>query len=136
MHKIQRVSLFFRVLFQITFVIMPVLLILFWINAPNPIALGAQTSGDMLINFIPKYIHVMHPLSTTEKLIGFVISLIPTSIQLLVFYFLIKLFRLYERGEIFSANNVKYLRNIGYTLLIGQLVNPIFEGLLSVALTW
>jgi len=53
-----------------------------------------------------------------------------------VLYFLIKLFRQYEKGEIFLIENVRYIRNIGYTLLIGQLLNPIYDGLISADLTW
>ena len=76
------------------------------------------------------------PLTTTTKILGFVVNLIPTGVQLFVLYFLIKLFRLYEKSEIFSLENVRYIKKVGYTLLIGQLINPIYEVLMSVTLTW
>jgi hypothetical protein len=50
-------------------------------------------------------------------------------------YSLIKLFRLYERGEIFSINNVNYIRNIGYALLATEFFEPIFQFLMGVVLT-
>ena len=58
------------------------------------------------------------------------------SIELYILYSLIKLFKLYEKAEIYSINSVRYIRNIGYALIITQLVNPIYEGLMGVALTW
>lgn len=138
MHKIQRVSLFFRVLFQIAFIVLPVALVLFWLNGPNPIVLSPVTeaSSGVEITFIPKSIHIMHAVSGMEKFYGFLITLIPTGIDLLTLYFLIKLFRLYEKGEIFTISNVRYLRNIAYTLLVGELINPIYQGLISGAMTW
>jgi hypothetical protein len=56
--------------------------------------------------------------------------------ELYILYSLIKLFGLYSKGEIFSVNSVKHIRNIGYALLITQIVNPLYEGLMGLALTW
>jgi hypothetical protein len=66
---------------------------------------------------------------------GFSLSLIPAGIEMLVLYFLSKLFRLYETGEIFSINNVRYIRNVGYALLAGQVFYPVYEGLMGIILT-
>jgi hypothetical protein len=72
-----------------------------------------------------------------EKLLGFFVSAILLGIALFILYFLIKLFRLYEKGEIFSFNNVRYIRNIGYVLLIGQLIaSPLNQFLMGLVLTW
>lgn len=155
MNKIKRVSLFFRIIFQIIFIAIPILLIFSWIYAPEPLNLFI---GIIKFNAIPstyagphvyaKGAYLLHPpmgapepvllhiLSWKEKCLGFLVSLLPTTIDLIVLYCLIKLFRLYEQGEIFSINNVKYIRNIGYALLIGQLLNPIYQGLMGIVLTW
>lgn len=118
MNKIQCVSKFFRILFQIAFIALPLLQIAFWLNAPNPLKfLGDSIHFDM----IPQ-ITVLHPLSDTAKFLGFCINMIPTAISLYILYSLIKLFRLYEMGEIFSIKIVNHFRNVGYALLIGQLV--------------
>lgn len=132
MNKIQRVSLFFRVLFQITFVVIPIALVIAWIKAPDPLF---SFHGIDALMIPTKEYPVMHVLSLTTRLLGFMISLIPYGIELIILYFLIKLFGLYERGEIFSVSNVKYIRNIGYTLVIGQLLHPIYEGCMGVILT-
>lgn len=133
MNKIQRVSIFCKWVFQILFFAFPIMSIIFWINAPSPIV-SAQHA--IVINGIPHAIKIFHTLSATTKLIGFAISLIPLTINLCVLYFLIRLFQLYAQCEIFSLKNVHYIKCIGYALFIEQLVHPIYEALLSAALTW
>ena len=56
-------------------------------------------------------------------------------IELYILYSLIKLFGLYSKGEIFSVNNVRYIRNIGYALLFTQIVNPLYQVLMGAVLT-
>jgi hypothetical protein len=133
MNKIKRVSLCFRMLFQIAFITLPILVILSWIKAPAPLLTMA---GDIAINMIPHDYPILHPLSTTTHLLGFLVSMIPVTVTLFTLHYLIKLFGLYEKGEIFSLQNVNLIRNIGYTLFIGQLINPIYDVLISLTLTW
>src|SRR5579872_346206 len=133
MEKIKRVSIFFRVLFQIIFILTPIFLVIAWINAPRPIYF---LDHIFAIDNVPQDYPILAPLSPTAKILGFIISFIPTGVKMFVLYFLIKLFRLYEKGEIFLLENVRYIRNIGYALLIGQLLNPIYDGLISADLTW
>src|SRR5436190_811631 len=107
MNKIQRVSLFFRVLFQIAFIVIPIALVIAWIKAPDPLfSLGSFATTMIPTSEYP----VLHPLSLTTRVLGFIVSLIPNGIDLIILYFLIKLFRLYEKGEIFSGSNVNYIR--------------------------
>lgn len=133
MNKIKKTSLFFRILFQIIFVLLPIILLIAWMNAPTPLTIFGNA---ITMDFIPHGIPILNPMTTMTKIFGFLVSLIPMLVNLFVLYFLIKLFRLYEQGEIFTANNVRYIRNTGYALLIGQLLNPIYQALLSLVLTW
>lgn len=132
MDKIQRVSLFFRILFQIIFILIPVTLVIKWVYAPQVIHLGGMGTLRTLSHSYP----ILGPLTLQTKILGFLASLIPMTVNLIVLYFLIQLFRLYEQGEIFSLKNVRYIRNIGYTLLVGQLVHPIYDVFISIVLTW
>lgn len=135
MKKIQRVSKFFKWIFQLAFVLAPILLILFWIKFPSPVSNLAAEHG-FFIRFISKGINIMHPISTTTKLLGFIIDLIPSTVNLCIFYFLIHLFKLFEKANIFSMDNVIYIKRIGYAILIGQLINPVYQLLISANLTW
>lgn len=112
---------------------LPVLSILFWIQAPSAIQLGHQA---IVISEIPASIKILNTLTSLTKLYGFAVSPIPLTIKLLVLYFLIQLFRRYEQRNIFSIKNVNTIKSIGITLFIGQLINPIYQALLSFLLTW
>lgn len=146
MNKIKNVSLFFRLVFQIIFIALPVLLIISWVHAPDELALLA---GSIKFNAIPAtysgmhtYISqdipekaILHTLTVGEKFLGCLVSAIPMMVNLFVLYSLIKLFKLYEKGEVFSINHVKYIRHIGYALLTGQLIEPIYQFIMGFVLT-
>jgi hypothetical protein len=137
MNRIKKVSLFFRLVFQIIFVTLPVLLIISWVYAPDELMLLA---GIIRINAIPAVYSVpqtiQHTLSVGEKSLGCLVSVIPLMLVMFIFYSLIKLFKLYEKGEIFSIQHVRYIRNIGYTLLAGQLIEPFYQFAMGLVLTW
>lgn len=146
MEKIRRVSLYFRMIFQLIFIALPVLLIVSWIYAPESLVL---LHGIIHLDAIPANysgMHVfssqgepekalLHTLSVSEKILGCLVSAIPMIVNMFILFMLIKLFRLYEKGEIFTVNNVKYLRNIGYALLIGQLIDPAYQFVMGIVLT-
>lgn len=134
MNKIQRVSKCFGLFFQLLFVGLPLLLAIGWMSSPESFV----TAGGIInMNFIPRsYVgKILHVLSDSDRLLGFCLNMIPLSIQLYILYSLIKLFKLYEQGDIFSLQNVRHIRNIGYALFITQLINPFYEGLMGVVLT-
>jgi hypothetical protein len=139
--KIKRISFLFRLLFQALFVSLPLLLAIAWTTSPDSLVIF---NGFINLAFIPKaYLAtashssaILHTLSAQERLLGFFVSALPITIQLYIIYSLIKLFKLYEIGEIFSINHVRYIKNIGYALVIGQLINPLYEGIMGVILTW
>lgn len=146
MNRIKNVSLFFRLVFQIIFVALPVLLILSWIYAPDEVVLLA---GFIKLNAIPATysgMHtytaqgipekaILHTLTMGEKTLGCLVSAIPMLVEMFILYSLIKLFRLYANGEIFSINHVRNIRNIGYALLIGQVCEPFYQFVMGLVLT-
>lgn len=141
-HKIQIISKLFKWLFELSFlvgcIVIPILLIIFWMNAPTPI-LATLPGFDLNISYMPNLsmgVNHLHPLYTDTKILGFIISLIPLTANLFVLYFLIRLFKTFERFEIFSIHSVHYIKYIGFTLLISQLLYPIQQALLSAAITW
>ncbi len=131
MNKITNVSLIFRLLFQAIFIGLIFTQIVGWIYAPI-------YNIYNLFNVIPySYLgYVKHALNLNAKIAGFFVTSIPTLFKLLTLYFLIKLLRLYENLIFFSEENVRYIKNAGYSLLILQFINPISEFLLGFILTW
>ena len=136
MNKIQRVSFYFRLIFQCFFCIIPLTLILFWVFLPAN-NLGVDQWFGM-VNYIPEGIQnkIINPLPGSTKLLGFLISLIPVTVSEIILFLLIRLFRHYEKNEIFNLKSVNYIKKIGRTLLVGCMLAPIHEVLLSAALTW
>lgn len=132
--KIKKISRSFRWLFTAIFMALPVIHGLLWFYAPIPKYDFMQLG--FVVDLIPKGIHLLTPLSPLTRLYSFLVDLVPLIILEFLFYSLIRLFKLYERGEIFSALNVVCIKNIGVSLLVLQIVQVICNGLLSMILTW
>jgi hypothetical protein len=127
MNKIKYVSLFFKLLFQIIFICLLIMQVIGWVYAPI----------DSWFNVIPRVYQasIANNFDLNTKIAGFVVTMVPTAIKLMVLYFLIKLFALYERHEFFSENNVRYIRNAGYALFLEQIIRPISDFILGFVLT-
>lgn len=134
MDKIKRISLFFRVLFQFLLVALPIFLITAWVKFSGTLVM---ISGIINLSYIPAAYSnsILHTLSGSEKLLALCLSSIPMFVQLYILFSLIRLFKLYEKGEIFSINNVRYIRNIGYALLVTQIIDPVYQGAMGFVLT-
>jgi hypothetical protein len=155
MNRIKSVSLFFKIVFQIIFITLPILLIISWIYAPEELVLlagiiklnaipanyaGMHAYSVHGIHFLPPAsgVHgkaILHTLTIGEKIIGCLVSVIPLAVHMLIVYSLIQLFNLYEKGEIFTMHHVKYIRHIGYALLAGQLIQPFYQFAMGLVLT-
>lgn len=133
MNKIKIVSLLLRLLLQTLVVAIPIILIVAWVQAPKTLALFHHI---ITMQAVPGDWPILSPLSADTKVYGFLVSLIPAGVVLCTLYFLIKLFRAFEKGEIFSISNTKTIRNIGYTILTGQILHPFYDALMSFVLTW
>ncbi len=134
MHKIQRVSFYFRWLLQIAFCVFPVLYIVSWMQAPNEL----NIFQSLRINAIPlEYRHaIFHTLSNSEKFQGFLVDLIPIFIDLYIIGLLIKLFGQFQRGNLFTKLNIQTTQRVGFALFATQMVAPFCEVLMGYVLTW
>jgi hypothetical protein len=134
MNRIQRVSLFFRIIFQLIFVALPILVIIAWTQAPDQVVLFSHV---FTLDAVPKAYQqaILHPLSASEKMTGFLLNCVPLVIELFILYSMIKLFRLYEQNEIFSLSNVRHIRNIGFSLLAYEILDPFYQFFMGIILT-
>lgn len=156
MKRIKNVSLFFRLILQILFVVLPLTMIISWIYAPEPISFfanifqfsaipkvysGMHSYTIPGVHFLPtaKWVEdkaILHTLTTNEKISGCLVTAIPTLVNMFVLYCLICLFKRYEKGDIFSLSHVNYIRNIGYALLADQLIiQPLYQFVMGIVLT-
>ncbi len=135
MHNIQKVSQWFQWLFIIIFFFLPIMHIIGWIFLPVHSTVITPRAA-FSISLIPDGIYIMHPISSMNRFEGFLIGLIPLFFIEFILYQLIKLFNAYKHNDIFSLENVKRIRLIGYFMLFEQIINPFYQALMSFALTW
>ena len=69
------------------------------------------------------------------RLLGFLVEMIPMSAAIYGLLKLRHLFQLYEKGLIFTDQNVDCLRSLGYTLLVWVACDVVRHSLLSIVLT-
>ena len=139
MNKIQLVSQIFLGVFRALLILLPLSLLLFWVDAPNGLIKSTLSEGWaslLTINYMANTPPVLHTLSATTKLLGFLISLIPFCVNMLTVYFLMKLFKNYAALNIFSRENARFIKRTGWTIFIGQILRPIHDSMLSAAVTW
>ncbi|MDQ2993982.1 MAG: DUF2975 domain-containing protein [Pseudomonadota bacterium] len=136
MNKIQRTSRCLRWLFTALMIIAPSITLASWfVFTPEPNS--ANSSVMMGFSELRNHFPTMEqPLPLEFKLIGLLISLIPLSINLCIYYNFITLFLLYEQREFFNMQNVAAIRKIGIYLLLGQLLSPFIEAATTALLTW
>jgi len=129
MNKIRTLSRIMRIFFQCLIIGLPLINIILWFYGPTYF-------NTSLIRFIPSGAHLTHPLSAETKALGFVIDLIPLGVNISILYFLARLFRYFEAGKLFVLQNARTIKHIAYALLMGQVLSPIHEGLITTAMSW
>jgi hypothetical protein len=135
MLKIQRLSHFLKYVFQLLLILWPILFVMAWIFL-SPIDLNDPRGFNFKVYFIPNFEKVLHPISLLTRIEAMAIGFLPLCVDLFIIYSLLKLFSLYEKGEIFSSKNVYYIKRAGIGLLLSQLISPIYQAIITMLLTW
>lgn len=60
---------------------------------------------------------------------------IPLSITAMICFRLAQLFKLYEKGDLFENSNIQLIKNIGILMIVGELLQFIYQPLMSLVLT-
>ena len=132
MKKIQRTSHLLHILFKTLCWSMPFVtayLILF--NIEGMLNWGAWSS---IISSTT--IHNPSSYSLIHRLIILAIQLLPLSITVMIFNKLSKLFGLYEKGNLFDEENIKLIKGISIYMILGELIQLIYQPLMTVALSF
>ena len=123
---IQRASRRLRWVFTAILVMIPILCSLIWIFI-NVVPEGMK---DLML---PRYARL--PLPASTRAAGFIVSMLPASVAMYGTVVLIRLFRLYERGQIFRIGNVRCYRSLSRALMWWCAVKIVSWPLMSLALT-
>ena len=129
-HRVQRLSRILRILFTIVLITIPVIQILFWIFFNR---LPEEIVTRSLPIMVP--IAALQDLPLSSRLLALGVNFISTAVVMACVYYLIRLFMLYEKEQIFTAENVGCLRVLGRLLIVLFFADIVESSLLSVALT-
>lgn len=124
--RIQRASRRLGFLLLVIICLMPVINAVVWLfinRFPEII------SSRMLPYFVTL------PLPASARFMGFLVAMIPTGVAMVGAYYLMRLFRLYERGQIFGPANVRCFRILSRVLIWWFVAGIVHKSLLSLALT-
>ncbi|TVU65021.1 DUF2975 domain-containing protein [Vibrio atlanticus] len=134
MSNIQKQSRRVRMLLQSLFVLAPIMVCYFWLTVETPYDFISAT-GIFYLTYDIGYF-TMLPLTMTTRIVAAFTSLLMSSILMYALMVLIRLFRNYERGEIFSLENAMSYQKLGYSLFYWVLGSVIYGLLMSVILSF
>lgn len=129
--RIQRISKRFRYLFTVLIFFIPLADFLFWLSfnympdsflTPDGFLAGLPATADQ-------------DLSLLFLAFGFLISLIPVTVATYGMLTLSRLFRLYENAIVFTRDNVRLIRKLGYVIIAWVAANQLFTPLISAVIT-
>lgn len=131
MTKLSTVSRLFRYLFTLYLLFIPLSIIFVWLIAPN----WVSASASLVNNYFTHNGFDMVEIDFGTRLVAFFINLFQGSITMFMMGVMIKLFKCYEEGEIFSERTVSLISWVGYSLMASTLVATICDGLTTYVIT-
>ncbi len=123
-----------QIIFLLMLICTPIAYLLFWSTEGNLVFVQLNWNmSNIPAAMWDKMVQGQIPLDT--RVVAFIISLIPIITFMFLYYYLTRLFGAYGRGEIFTQKTVRYIRNCGITLLLWQLLYPLYQILLTFTLS-
>jgi len=115
----------FRLFFTVLIILIPALDILYWLS----------------FNHLPDGLFKLPIVASQElslqiRLLAILASLIPVSVATFGVFTLVKLFKLYEEAIIFTTENVKHFRTLGYVLIYWVFAKMIYITLISAIISF
>lgn len=89
----------------------------------------SQTASSIVVN-------AAHYFSIYHRLAIVFIHMIPLSITILICHKLASLFHLYEQGSLFEEENIRLIKHISICMILGELLQLIYQPLMAAALTF
>lgn len=122
--RIERVSRHLKAVCTATLVGLPILIVVLWLTLDLE-SLGHQVPA----------VYAYGPLTPTERAVAIALTVAPLSVALFAVWNLRRLFSLYATGRIFTRENVRCFRNMGWALIVIVPVEVVYRAALSVALS-
>jgi hypothetical protein len=130
MQRIQSISARFRILFKLALVSVPVLNLVLW-------TFYDKLPSEVTITLLPHYLNLTDiNINPTTKLMSFFASMLQVSVVMYALVILLKLFKNYQQGIIFSLENVYFYRKLGYSVFAWFISDKLVDVLVSFILTF
>ncbi|QIR06405.1 DUF2975 domain-containing protein [Salinivibrio costicola] len=134
MQKIKRYSHTIRLALQLLTFLLPIGVIYYWATVKTDLDFITKIGITQFSNTISVYTHL--DLSTKTRILAMASSIIPLSVLLYGIQTLVKLFRSYEKGIIFSVETANAYHKLGCSFLLWILVDFVYDGLISVIISF
>lgn len=120
---------FFKYMFIVLFVLTPAIPVVMWMNYNNlPEIIRLQMVKEHPVPWV-------FTLSLNQRMLASLAGIIVSLISMAGFYYLIKLFSMYEKGVIFSEDNVNCYRKLGYLIFCSMFADILHSSAMSVILS-
>ena len=134
MQQIQAYSRRIGFFLKLMMFLLPVAMVYFWLTVQTSSDILNETGIIQLSYDIDAYIH--QPLTIQTRLWALLASTLPCGIVFYALFLLRRLFKSYEKAEIFTIQTVKYYRQLGFVFFYWAIGGFIYSGLISVALSF
>ena len=125
--KIINLSRKLKFFLKLTMLGLPIVHLLYWMFVSE------QNLSTALLSSMP--LDSIH-LSLLNRIMGYIISLVPVSMVLYILLQLCKIFDNYEKQQIFCLDNARRYKKLGVTLFGLALANFLTDAILSVVMSW
>lgn len=130
MAKIQSISAKFRIIFKCALFIIPILNCIVWL-------LYEKMPSEITDTLLPYSLNLQHiNINSTTKTLACLACMLQVSVVMYALRQLLKLFKNYQEGQIFSLSNVSYYRRLGYSVFAWVICDKIVDALISIILTY
>ncbi|MCG8613335.1 MAG: DUF2975 domain-containing protein [Pseudomonadales bacterium] len=134
MDKIRIQSCRVRMLLQCLFFAVPAFILFYWLSVGT--GLDFITRYGIFETAHPPARYTDQALSLTTRFLAFLASMVPAAVVMYALGHLIRLFRGYEKGEIFTLEATTHIRKLGYSFLYWMAGSFVYSGLISVILSF
>jgi len=127
-HAIQTLSQRLLVLLWIILLCTPLSLTYLWFYGTlfdSPTGVNLEFSYDVSL-----------PMSLGQSLIGYPFALVPSLVYMAIIWQLIRLFRLYRSGEVFTQDNISCFRHIANLMIATPFIDVLSDILLGAVLSF
>jgi|LakMenEpi03Aug12_release.lakeMendotaPanAssembly.Ray.scaffolds.fasta_scaffold269776_2 hypothetical protein len=130
MNKIKSISRNFRILFKLAVFLVPIMNCVVWVFYD-------KFPQEVTVTLLPHFLNLTQiNINPTTKTLACIACMLQVAVILYALKQLLKLFKNYEQGEIFSFVNVTYYKKLGYSVFAWVITDKIVDVLISIILTY